>query len=482
MGAEGIDLAADRSLAGRWTRRWSEGGDRRQLQDIDGSWLTAAELEERTRRRALALLGLGLTAGDRLLISASSSADLLVSYAGALRAGLIVVPVNTGYTRPEVERIVRDAKPAAALLDDEERAGWVREASSGPIEVHAIDAELAADLDGEIDTAGPDSPALLVYTSGTTGKPKGALLTHGNLLAGATAVNLAWQWNEDDVLLLALPLFHLHGLGVGVNGSLCAGAAISLRPKFEADDIARRSRAEATMFFGVPAMYQRLLSGGRLGDLSGLRLLVSGSAPLPAALAEAVAAATGQIPLERYGMTETVMLSSNPYDGERKPGTVGYPLPGVELRLAEGGEVEVRGPNVIAGYYGRPDADAESFTADGWFRTGDLGEIGADRYLRLVGRSKDLIISGGYNVHPREVEEVLEIHPDVSEAAVIGRPSERWGEEVTAFVVVDGETSESELKDHAARHLAAYKVPKRVETVAELPRNALGKLLRKELQ
>jgi malonyl-CoA/methylmalonyl-CoA synthetase len=179
-----------------------------------------------------------------------------------------------------------------------------------------------------------------------------------------------------------------------------------------------------------------------------------------------------------------VMLTSNPYVGERKPGTVGFPLPGVELRLADNAEVEVRGPNVIAGYYGRPDADAdaESFTADGWFRTGDLGEIGEDRYLRLVGRSKDLIISGGYNVHPREVEEVLEIHPDVTEAAVIGRPSERWGEEVTAFVVLDGETSESELKEHAASHLAAYKVPKRVETVTELPRNALGKLLRKELQ
>jgi malonyl-CoA/methylmalonyl-CoA synthetase len=232
------------------------------------------------------------------------------------------------------------------------------------------------------------------------------------------------------------------------------------------------------MFFGVPAMYQRLAGAGRLQAFKPLRLLVSGSAPLPAALSHEIAQGAGQIPLERYGMTETVMLTSNPYDGPRRPGTVGLPLPGVRLRLAQSGEVEVQAPSVIAGYYRNPEADAESYADDGWFRTGDLGEFDEDGYLRLVGRSKDLIITGGYNVYPREVEEALQTHPGVFEVAVIGRPSDKWGEEVTAVVVAGGEVDVDELRSHAAGRLAAYKVPKRVEFIDELPRNALGKVIR----
>ena len=283
--------------------------------------------------------------------------------------------------------------------------------------------------------------------------------------------------------MLALPLFHVHGLGVGINGSLCAGGSIVLRRHFDASDVAEHcSAGGVSMFFGVPTMYQRLASSGTAASLSPLRLLVSGSAPLPAALANEVAGQSGQVPLERYGMTETIMLTSNPYDGPRKPGTVGFPLPGVELRLAPGsGEVEVRGPNVIAGYYQRPEANAEAFTADGWFRSGDLGEIDDDGYLRLAGRSKELIITGGYNVYPREVEEVLATHPGVREVAVVGRESEAWGEEVTAVIVADREIAVDQLREHAARELAPYKVPKRIEFADELPRNAMGKIVRGEL-
>jgi malonyl-CoA/methylmalonyl-CoA synthetase len=376
-----------------------------------------------------------------------------------LRAGLVIVPVNPAYTRREVDRIVADARPAAEVGDD-----------LSSIETGGVPCE------EPIDGAGIDDPAVLIYTSGTTGRPKGALLSHGNLLSSATALNLAWRWQPEDRLLLTLPLFHVHGLGVGVFGSLCAGASVVLRRRFDAPDA-----SGASMFFGVPTIYQRLVDSGDISALRGSRLLVSGSAPLPAALAGRVAEQVGQVPLERYGMTETVMLTSNPCDGPRKAGTVGFPLPGVELRLAGDGEVQVRGPNVIDGYYERPDADAEAFTDDGWFRTGDLGEFDADGYLTLVGRSKELIITGGYNVHPREVEEVLSEHPAVREVAVIGRPSDTWGEEVTAVVVSERPVEPDELREFAARELVSYKVPKQVEFVDELPRNAMGKLVRGDI-
>lgn len=482
LSAGSIDLLVGESLTRTWRARWSEQPTPRQLRDLDGGWISSAELEERTRAKALSLLAAGLVPGDRLLLSAGSSAELVIAYVAALRAGAVVAPLNPAYTEPEVARVVRDARPAAAVVDSRERAEWVRAASERPVPVWGVDLELPAGADAPVDRSTCDDPALLIYTSGTTGRPKGALLTHGNLLASATALELAWRWTPEDALLLTLPLFHLHGLGVGINGSLCAGAAIVLRPRFDVDDVADHCDERISLFFGVPAMYQRLAASDRLGALRKLRLLVSGSAPLPASLAQEVAATTGQIPLERYGMTETVMLTSNPYDGPRRPGTVGVPLPGVDLRLAASGEVEVSGPNVIAGYYQRPDANAEAFTGDGWFRTGDLGEIGDDGYLSLVGRCKDLIITGGFNVHPLEVEEVLEGHPDVREVAVVGRPSDRWGEEVTAVVVAERPVTVEDLRTHAARGLAPHKVPKVIEFARELPRNALGKLQRNELR
>jgi malonyl-CoA/methylmalonyl-CoA synthetase len=479
-----LDLLADETLVGRWTRLWGERGSWPQLRDVDGRWLSSLELEARTRQAAGRLLAAGLRPGDHLVLSGETSADLVIAYVGALRAGLVVVPLNTAYTEAEITRIVRAARPAAAVLEDDRRAEWVRRAAGESVPIASLDLRhLPPPRPAAIiDRVGSDDTALLVYTSGTTGQPKGVPLTHGNLLASATAVNLAWRWTPEDQLLLTLPLFHLHGLGVGLNGSLCAGASVALRPKFDAADVAARARADATLFFGVPTMYERLVASGAIAELSRLRLLVSGSAPLPAALAVDVAERTGQMPLERYGMTETVMLTSNPCDGERKPGTVGFPLPGVALRLAkDDGEVQVSGPNVIAGYHEQPEANRQAFTADGWFRTGDLGEFGEDGYLRLVGRSKDLIISGGYNVHPREVEEALSEHPAVVEVAVIGRPSRRWGEQVTAVVVTQDEITEEALRAHAAERLAPYKVPKRVEFIDQLPRNALGKVLRGEL-
>jgi malonyl-CoA/methylmalonyl-CoA synthetase len=477
------DLLRDGSLPGRFVRLWRERPNPRQLRDVDGAWISSEELERRTRTAALRLLGAGLEPGERMILSGPSSAALLIAYLAALRAGLVVVPLNPAYTPTEVARIVAGARPAAAAVDDEGIAAAVAAASDSEIPIFGTEVALPDGPDAEIDAAGADDVALLVYTSGTTGLAKGAPLTHANLLSSATALGLAWRWDPEDRLLLSLPLFHMHGLGVGVNGSLAAGAGIELRPGFDAGDVTSRCGGDGvTLFFGVPAMYQRLAESGSLPALSRLRLLVSGSAPLPAALALTIGAAAGQLPLERYGMTETAMLTSNPYEGPRKPGTVGLPLPGVSLRLGASGEVEVSGPNVISGYHERPDADAEAFTADGWFRTGDLGELDDDGYLTLVGRSKDLIISGGFNVHPREVEEALESHPDVREAAVIGRPSERWGEQVTAVVVAERALEAERLREHAAGRLAPYKVPKEIEFAAELPRNALGKLQRNRLR
>ena len=262
------------------------------------------------------------------------------------------------------------------------------------------------------------------------------MLSHANLLASAESLRLAWRWSPDDRLVLALPLFHMHGLGVGLHGTLHAGASArarcrtSIRTRWRA----RSLRCEATLFFGVPTMYHRIVAAGNAGVLRELRLCVSGSAALPADLHAAFERACGQRILERYGMTETAMLVSNPVDGERRPGTVGLPLPGVEVRLAgDPAQIEVRGPNVFAGYWQRPDANAEAFTADGWFRTGDLGELDAAGYLRITGRAKELIISGGYNVYPREVEDALRAHPAIADAAVVGTPSPEWGEVVTAY-------------------------------------------------
>jgi malonyl-CoA/methylmalonyl-CoA synthetase len=477
-----VDLLADASLPGSWTRRWEQDGAKRVLWSEQGGWTTATELEERTRRVAGRFAAAGLRRGERLVLSAASSLDLVVAHVAALRLGLVVVPVNGAYGEREVAGIVADCRPSAAVVDDAERGRWVERAAPGPVVVVGPDVALPDGSGVPLDDLSPADPGLLVYTSGTTGAPKGALLTHGNLLSSAEAVRLAWRWSADDVLVLTLPLFHVHGLAVGLHGTLTAGAAAVLRPRFDVDDLLDAATDKnATLWFGVPTMYSRVAASPRLPELRRLRLCVSGSAPLSPDLFEAVAERGGQRILERYGMTETLMNVSNPYDGERRPGTVGLPLPGVELRLAERtDEILLRGPNVMPGYWERPDATAEAFTDDGWFRSGDVGRYDDDGYLRIVGRRKELIISGGYNVYPREVEDVLRSHPGVVDAAVVGVPDPVWGERVTAYVEADGVNADA-LLELAAQQLAPYKRPKQVVFVDALPRNALGKVVKSAL-
>jgi len=475
------------TLPEAWAAHFESTPDRRLLWEEQRGWVTAGELDRATRRVAARLAGAGLRAGDRILMNAATSMELVETHVAALRLGLVVVPANTAYRDRELAHLVNDAAPRAAIVDDPDRAGWIRRA--GP-DVVVVGPEVDLDPAGRVpvlDVARPEDPALIGYTSGTTGAPKGAVLSHANILASSESVRLAWRWTADDRLVLALPLFHIHGLGVGLHGTLLAGASAVLLPRFDPDAVLDAVAAhDATLFFGVPTMHTRLAASPRLGELARLRLCVSGSAPLPPAVFERLAEGGGQRVLERYGMTETGMNVSNPYDGERRPGTVGFPLPGVELRLDPGsGEVQLRGPNVFSGYRGRPDATAAAFTDDGWFRTGDIGEHDPDGYLRLVGRARDLIITGGLNVYPREVEDVLLEHPGVSEVAVAGTPDEEWGELVTAWVVPAASgppPPEDELVGFAAARLARYKCPRRVLLVDGLPRNALGKILRHELE
>ncbi len=476
------DLGLGGTLPGAWTAQWESAPRAPVVTTTDGRTVTAAELEQRTAEAAGRYAAAGLAPGDRIIVSAGPSVELVVAYLAALRYGLTVVPANTAYTAVELAALAADARPALVVLDDVERAVDL------PVTTPDL-AGLPAPRAAVLDRVAPADPALIVYTSGTTGRPKGTVLSHANLLASAHAVRLAWRWTPEDRLALSLPLFHVHGLGVGLHGTLVAGASLLLVPRFEPAAIAGAVEDGATMFFGVPTMYHRLAESPYLDALRPLRLAVSGSAPLPGELHDAVRERAGQRILERYGMTETIMLVSNPYDGPRRPGTVGLPLPGVSVRLAprEGGvsEIEVTGPNVFAGYLDRPDATAKAFTADGWFRTGDLGVFDDDGYLRINGRAKELIITGGYNVYPREVEEALRLHPAVSDVAVAGIPSTEWGETVAAYVVptdtADRATLDQELDQWCAQRLAPYKRPRVWRWIDSVPRNALGKALRHEL-
>ena len=401
----------------------------------------------------------------------------VVAYLAIQRLWAVVVPANTAYTARELEHIVNDARPVFAIIDDTARVAAYEINARRPTELTG-----APDPDLQLDLAAPGDPAMIAYTSGTTGAPKGAVLSRANLDAGARSVVEAWVWTSDDVLVLPLPLFHMHGLGVGVNGTRAAGSTVVLLPRFEVDAVHDAVAAyDATMLFGVPTMWARLAESPRAAELGRLRLAVSGSAPMSAELWRRVRDRTGLEVLERYGMSETVMLTSNPYAGPRRPGTVGVPLPGVQVRLDDDGGVQVRGPNVFAGYWERPDATQAAFTDDGWFRTGDIGEWDG-QYLRLVGRSSDLIITGGYNVYPREVEDSLLAHPAVADCAVVGIADVQWGEVVTAFVVLAAPATEAELNAYIGELLAAYKRPRRWHFVTELPRNAMGKVVRSQLR
>ncbi|MGH9000318.1 MAG: AMP-binding protein [Acidimicrobiia bacterium] len=490
-----LDLLAAGSLPRAWAATLGADPARPVLWEEHRGWVSAGDLDAASRRVAGRFHRAGLRPGMRVLMSASTSVELVEAHLGALRLGLVVVPANRAYRQPEMAHLVDDAEPAAAVVDDAERAGWISEASAGTTLVAGPEVALPDPPPGhqrgmELDAAESADPALIAYTSGTTGRPKGAVLSHANLLATAEAVRLAWRWRASDRLVLALPLFHLHGLGVGLHGTLLAGASALLLPRFDAGAVVGATRSHhATMFFGVPTMYARLAALATeapeaAAALGRLRLCVSGSAPLPPAVFDQFEAATGQRVLERYGMSETGMNVSNPHDGERRPGTVGLPLPGVEVRLAPGtGEIFLRGPNVSGGYWRDPEATEAAFTADGWFRSGDVGAHDPDGYLRIVGRAKELIITGGLNVYPREVEDAILACPGVAEAAVVGRADPEWGEVVTAFVVRRGRArpTEGEILAHTAGVLAGFKRPRAVHFVDSLPRNPLGKLLRHEL-
>ena len=463
-------------------------GQRSLLHEEATGWHSAAELDELSAEAARLYAGAGLVAGDRLVLSAGSSLSFVVAHLAALRLGLVLVPANTAYTARELAHIAEDCHPAGVVSDDPARHRVLAAASDRPLAHFRIE---GGRLDGpaaaapvELDWQEGPEPALIVYTSGTTGQPKGALLTHHNLLANAAAVIEAWRLSPEDRLVCSLPLFHVHGLCVALQANLAAGASILLRRHFDPADVgAAIAEHSASLFFGVPTMYARLLG---TTELSRLRLAVSGSAPLPAALHRQLAAAHRQEVLERYGMSETLMIATNPYEGERRASTVGGPFPGVTLRLdepgGEAGEVLVKGPGVFSGYFGRPAETAAAFDADGWFHTGDLGTLDDDGYLRLVGRKSELIITGGYNVYPREVEEVLRRFPGVRDAAVVGEPDDLWGERVVAFVESDeAALDKAALVSFAAGELAGYKLPRRLELLSALPRNSLGKVLKAEL-
>ncbi len=451
-----------------------------------------------------ALNDVGMRPGDRVLVQCEKSVGVLVTYLACVHHGSVFLPLNTAYTDAEAQWIVDDATPALVIRDPSRATlgGSHRSLTLGVAGEGSWTDAVVGSLGGSgeesvfgVNQRRSDDLAALLYTSGTTGRPKGAMLTQNNLASNARVLAELWGFGPADRLLHMLSVFHAHGLFVAVNTVLASGASMIWLPRFDVDAVFS-SLPDATVVMGVPTHYTRMLADSRLGAQSSarVRLFISGSAPLLQSTHEAFEARTGHRIVERYGMTETVMLTSNPLDGDRRAGTVGPALPGVEVRIVDGagrtlgvgdvGAVEVRGPNVFSGYWNRPDLNDTEFASDGFFRTGDVGMFDADRYLWLIGRSKDLIITGGLNVYPIEVEEVLDAFPGVAESAVIGVPDPDFGEAVTAVVVGKaGEAFDTESLQIAAReHLAAFKVPKRIHIVDALPRNAMGKVEKAKLR
>lgn len=433
---------------------------------------TFGEVDDRAARMAGVLASRGLRAGDRLCVYLPNRIEYIDLFLAATRLGVIFVPINILYRDREIRHIVNDADPVAVVVSresaehiPEEPALWFIE------EMQSEQAAPAAVLDG-------DTPAAIIYTSGTTGASKGAILTHNMLAVNAINIVICWQITSADRFLLTLPLFHVHGLGNGVCAWLLSGCLMRLEERFDQQRAAgQMTEFEPTLFFGVPTMYVRMLgfdeaTAREIGRA--MRLFVSGSAPLPAQVLEDFRRLYGHTILERYGMSETLMNISNPYVGERRPGSVGLPLPGVSARIVQD-ELWLRGPNVFPGYWRKPEATAAAFQ-DGWFRTGDLAVCDADGYYTLKGRRSDLIISGGFNIYPREIEEFLGEQPGVGEAAVAGVPDPARGEIPVAYIVPNGDWSADELARACRENLASFKVPKRFVEVDRIPRTALGKI------
>jgi len=462
------------------------------LIEPDGTELSYASLEERTGRLAARLAEIGVAPGDRVAVQAEKSVSGLLLYLATLRAGAVHLPLNPAYTAAEVRYFLEDSEPALFVGDPALGAGALR--------VERLEALVEGSLnahDGFEDVArAPDDLAAILYTSGTTGRSKGAMLTHANLASNAETLREAWRFTARDRLLHALPIFHTHGLFVATNVTLLAGGSMIFLPSFDLDEILRLL-PRATAMMGVPTYYTRLLSRPDLTRslVAHVRLFVSGSAPLSSETHREFEARTGHAILERYGMTETNMNTSNPYDGPRVPGSVGPPLPGVEIRIAEPatgaelprgevGMIEIRGPNVCKGYWRMPDKTAEAFRGDGFFISGDLGLIDEAGYVHIVGREKDLIISGGLNVYPAEVEAAIEAVAGVAECAVIGVPHPDFGEGVVAVVIprANARVDAESLKAALTETIAAFKRPKRVFVVDALPRNAMGKVQKNVLR
>jgi len=461
----------------------------KQAVDFNGKSYTFGDLEKRSNQLAHLLTKKGLKPGDRISFFLQNRIEVIDLWIAGVKLGLVVVPVNVLYRERELKHILNDASPKAVIISAD-MATWI---PSGITVWNVEDLSHEASSQSSeriINTITENTPLSLIYTSGTTGASKGAVLTQGNFLANGQALVNDWQFTENDRYLATLPLFHVHGLGNGVHCWLMSGCHMRLTERFE------HSQAQAwfedykpTVFFGVPAMFIRLLeipdaAAKAIGDK--LRLAVSGSAPLPAEIHEKFRAKFGSVILERYGMTETLMNVSNPYVGERRPGTVGLPLKHVQTKICDEkgdpvgdnvtGELWVKGPNVCSGYWGRPEATAQAWV-DGWFKTGDIAIRANDGYITLQGRRSDLIISGGFNIYPREIEELLLEQPGIKEATVVGVADPIRGEVPVAYVVADEKTwDEATLKPRLATQLASFKLPKAFVRVDALPRTALGKV------
>jgi malonyl-CoA/methylmalonyl-CoA synthetase len=475
------------------------------LTTVDGAQYNYGDLERQSAKAANALRELGLQPGDRVSVQIEKSVANLWLYMGVLRAGLVFHPLNTGYALEEMRFFLGDAEPCLLVCDPAKS-----DAYKAVCEELGIAFLLTLDADGhgsladvwrnassecETEPREGDDLAVLLYSSGTTGRPKGIMLSHENLRSNADVLVDYWQIQETDVLLHALPIYHVHGLFVGVHCVLMSGASMHWLPAFEAKQV--RSRLPlCTIMMGVPTYYTRLLADPDFGgtDCRTMRLFISGSAPLLEETFNTFAERTGHTILERYGMSETGMNASNPLDGERRAGTVGFPLPGTQIRICddahrpldtgEVGELEVRGPNVFKGYWRMPRKTAEDFTADGWFVTGDQGRIDERGYVSIVGRSKDMVITGGLNVYPKEIEIVINGIEGVVESAVFGVPHPDFGEAVVATVVVrpNSDITSAAIDDVLRPKIAKFKLPKRVQIADQLPRNAMGKVQKNVLR
>ena len=474
--------------------------------------LTYAELDEQVNCTTGYLQSLGLQAGDRVALQLSKSIEFILLHLATIRLGGIVLPLNLAYPPDELQYFLEDsgAKLFFALEANKEKIQSILPSLPelkeciflGPTQPTLFQSLITNYQSSTSNSLiSPSDTAVIIYTSGTTGRPKGAEITHGNLISNLNALHEAWGWASNDVLLHVLPIFHVHGLFVALHGALHAGATTLLMREFNAQKtLELLSSGQATVFMAVPTIHQRLLDfpDANQYNLARVRLITSGSDRLPDEAFSGFQSTFGYTLLERYGMTETGMNCSNPLNGERRIGSVGMPLPGVEVRIVNAetravlstgdiGEVEIRGANIFKGYWRQPEKTSASFSADGWFKTGDLGYLEADGYLTLCGRSKDLIISGGLNIYPPEVERVLAEHPAVNACAVIGCPDREWGEKVTAVVVLEKTESVTgeELMRFCRERLAPYKSPKAIVFRDDLPRNAMGKVqkaqLRKEL-